>query len=126
MTTVKKQIELLIQSYKDNFRSETGLNLIVFADTAIEGIELEKLKEYTESIMNIKMERSNKPDQVKIRKFMVRIGIEMGYTDREIVKCIKVIHRTSISHYRTQGFKGSDKNEKEFAKFKQELLKRIQ
>lgn len=123
---IKEEIEKLILSYKKDFKDSTGITLVAFPDTRMEKIQLERVREATEYIMDTPMLNNRKPEQVKIKKFLCRIADEMGYTDKEIADCLR-LDRTSIYHYRNEDkLYGDYQYEREFAKYKSELLKRIE
>lgn len=123
---IKKQIEQLIETYRENFRKETGLNLICFSDTAIEQIELSKLKETTEELLGIKINGGRRfAKEITAKKMFARISIEMGYSNKEIAEVMN-LDRNSIHYYRYKGgMYGDQEYERSFAKYKEQILKTI-
>lgn len=122
---IKKQIDKLLLKYKEDFRKETGLNLIVFPDTAIEQIELSKLKETTEELLGIKINSGRFAKEITAKKMFARISIEMGYSNKEIGEVMN-LDRNSIHYYRHKGgMYGDQEYERSFAKYKEQILKTI-
>lgn len=120
---IKDQIETLINSYRENFRKETGLGLIIFPETNAEKVALDKLKQSTLLLTGIIIdEKCRKVETIKIKQFYIRLAIEMEYSDKEISSCLKM-DRSSVTIYRRSLLTGDYYFEREYAKFKESIIK---
>lgn len=100
MNTVKEQIEELLQFYRDDFRKNTGIELIVHPAAIFSKMNLEDLTQKTlEHFKIATMKTSNRNhEQLIPRKFFIQIATSMGYTSRQVAEVIGC-DRTTISHH---------------------------
>ena len=126
MSSIKEDINELIQFYIKDFRIKTGGTLIAFMDTKLGGMKLKELKDITEKLLRVQIQKNRKHEVVRAKSFYIRAATEMGYTSREIADVIGV-ERSNVSHHTTGHSKISSTIgfDEEYMKYKSELLKKI-